>query len=106
MPGSLLAEVQETIGNGSAQQRGQMLRLVTDLLLENVQHLTEEQLEVFDDVLELLISKIETAARIELSARLALVENAPRKAIRTLACDDERGQMIPILRSCRKHVPQ
>jgi uncharacterized protein (DUF2336 family) len=97
MTGSLLAEVQETIVGGSAQQRGQMLSRVTDLLLENVQRLTEEQVGVFDDVLELLISKIETAARIELSTRLALVENAPRKAIRTLACDDEIAVARPVL---------
>lgn len=97
MTGSLLAEVQETIVGGSAQQRGQMLRHVTDLFLENAQHLTEEQVELFDDVLELLISKIETAARMELSARLALIENAPIKAIRTLAYDDEIVVARPVL---------
>ncbi len=94
---SLLAQVQDTILSGSSDKRGEMLRRVTGLFLDNANQLTEEQVGLFDEVIGLLIKKIETKVRVELSARLALIENAPIKVIRTLAHDDEIAIARPVL---------
>jgi len=94
---SMLAQVQDTILSGSSDKRGEMLRRVTGLFLDNANQLTEEQVGLFDEVIGLLIKKIETKVRVELSARLALIENAPIKVIRTLAHDDEIAIARPVL---------
>jgi uncharacterized protein (DUF2336 family) len=97
MHASLLTEVQDTILSGSPDKRGEMLRRVTDLFLNDADRLADQQIELFDEVLGLLIQKIESKVRAELSARLALVENAPANVVRTLAHDDEIAVARPIL---------
>src|SRR6266545_2895258 len=94
---SLLAEVQDTILSGSSDKRGEMLRRVTDLFLDRANQLSEQQVDVFDEVIGLLIKKIESKVRIELSARLALIGNAPTNVVRTLAHDDEIAVARPVL---------
>src|SRR5262249_7478282 len=51
----------------------------------------------FDEVVSLLIQKIERKALIELSERVAPVENAPIKVVHTLAYDDEIDVARPVL---------
>src|SRR5207237_9541040 len=65
------------------------LRRVTDLFMLAGERLSEEQVQVFDDVLCLLIARVETRARAELSKRLAPVDYAPFEVIEKLASDDE-----------------
>src|SRR5213078_1605204 len=50
---------------------------------------SEEQVQVFDDVLCLLIARVETRARAELSKRLAPVDYAPFEVIEKLASAGE-----------------
>ena len=48
-----------------------------------------EQVGLFDDVLAHLIRQVETTALAELGAKLAPIDNAPNKVIRSLARHDE-----------------
>jgi uncharacterized protein (DUF2336 family) len=87
---SIIAELEESVRNGSPERRTATLRHVTDLLfLHDGKSLSEEQIELFDEVLCLLIARVESRARAELSQRLAPLDWAPSQVIQQLAGDDE-----------------
>jgi uncharacterized protein (DUF2336 family) len=88
-PDSIIAELEDAVRSGSSEKRVSTLRQVTDLFLHGGERLSEEQVKVFDDVLCLLVTRVESRARAELGARLAPVDYAPLDIIRTLARDDE-----------------
>ena len=93
----LLDELESAIQGSSAEKRLQTLRRVTDLFLGGADRFNDQQIGVFDDVLVHLIKKIEAKALIELSARLAPVDNAPIEAIRSLARHDAIAVAGPVL---------
>jgi uncharacterized protein (DUF2336 family) len=97
--GSLIIELEEAIQSGSADRRVDTLRRVTDLFLGESERLSEEQISVFDDVLGLLIQRVETKALAELSARLAPVDTAPIEVVKSLAFNDEVAVASPVLTS-------
>src|SRR5713226_7401698 len=86
---SIIAELEEAVRGGSSAKRVETLRQVTDLFLNDGKRLSEDQVKVFDDVLCLLIARVETRARAELSKRLAPIDYAPFEVIQHLARDDE-----------------
>jgi uncharacterized protein (DUF2336 family) len=94
---SLLAELEDAIHSGSQDRRVATLRRVTDLFLSESERLNENQIAVFDDVLCQLVKRIETKAIVELSSRLAPVDNAPIEVIRRLARDDSIAVAQPVL---------
>jgi uncharacterized protein (DUF2336 family) len=75
---------------------GRTLRRITDLFLNDADRLSDEQIKVFDDVLCLLTSEIESIALAELSGRLARVDKAP-SIIKRLAQDEEINVAGPVL---------
>ena len=86
---SIIAELEDAVRDGSSAKRVQTLRRVTDLFLNDGDRLNDEQVKVFDDVLCLLIARVETRAKAELSKRLAPLDYAPFEVIQHLASDDE-----------------
>ena len=86
---SIIAELEDAVRTGSPGARIETLRQVTGLFLHDAERLNEEQIRVFDDVLCLLIQRVETRARAELGARLAPIDTAPPEVIQHLAADDE-----------------
>jgi len=68
---SIIAELEDAVRGGSSAKRVETLRQVTDLFLNDGERLGDDQVKVFDDVLCLLIARVETRARAELSKRLA-----------------------------------
>ena len=94
---SLISELEDAVRRGSQGKRVETLRRVTDLFLGGHERLSEEQIQVFDDVLGHLITRIESKALIELSERLAPINNAPIKVVHTLARDDEIAIAGPVL---------
>lgn len=94
---SIIAELEEAVGSGSPETRINTLRQVTDLFLHGADRLNDEQVKVFDDVLCLLISRIESKALAELSERLAPVDNAPVETIGRLARNNEIEVAAPVL---------
>ena len=88
-PDSIIAELEDAVRSGSSQRRVDTLRQVTNLFLHDGERLSEDQVRVFDDVLCLLIGRVESRARAELGHRLAPVDYAPFEVIQHLARDSE-----------------
>jgi len=86
---SIIAELEDAVRGGSSAKRVETLRQVTDLFLNDGDRLSDDQVQVFDDVLCLLIARVETRAKAELSRRLAPLDYAPFEVIQHLAQDDE-----------------
>jgi hypothetical protein len=86
---SIIAELEEAVRSGSSAKRISTLRQVTDLFLHDAERLSEDQVQVFDDVLCHLVARVETRVRAEVSTRLASVENAPSGVVERLARDDQ-----------------
>jgi uncharacterized protein (DUF2336 family) len=86
---SIIAELEDAVRGGSSARRVETLRQVTDLFLNDGERLSDDQVKVFDDVLCLLIARVETRAKAELSKRLAPLDYAPFEVIQHLATDDE-----------------
>ena len=101
-PESVIAELEVAVRNGSSEARIKTLRQVTDLFLKESDRLNDNQVEVFDDVLCLLIGRIESKALAELSRRLAPIDNSPIEVIRRLARDDEIVVAGPVLMESKR----
>ncbi|MGJ4943443.1 DUF2336 domain-containing protein [Bradyrhizobium sp. HKCCYLS1011] len=96
---SIIAELETAVRSGSSEKRVNTLRQVTTLFLHDGERLSEEQIQVFDNVLCMLVSRVEARARAELSKCLALIDYAPIDVIQRLARDDE----IAVAESVLKH---
>ncbi len=86
---SIIAELEDAVRNGSSEKRVGTLRQVTDLFLNDGDRLSDDQVKVFDDVLCILIARVETRAKAELSQRLAPLDYAPFEVIQHLARDND-----------------
>ena len=73
---SIIDEVEAAINIGSAEKRLETARRVTDLFLASAGGLNNEQVELFDNVLERLVKTIEIRAIADIGARMALAEIA------------------------------
>ena len=94
---TLLSELESAIQSGSGERRTEILRRVTDLFVNAAPQISEEQTAVFGDVFEHLIREIEWKAVLELSDRVAAVDNTPHKLVRRLAYDDSIEISGPVL---------
>lgn len=94
---SLIADLEDAVANGTSEKRVETLRRVTSLYLVDSERLSEEQIQVFDEVLSHLIVRMESRALVELSERLAPITNAPIDVVQSLARNDEIAVAGPIL---------
>ncbi|MCC6949213.1 MAG: DUF2336 domain-containing protein [Bradyrhizobiaceae bacterium] len=99
---SLIIELERSIEHGSSQKRANTLRRLTELFTGHAEQLSDEQVELFDDVILRLAREIETKARAELARRLAPIDNAPPSTIRNLANDEEIEVAAPVLMHSRR----
>src|SRR5258707_10253706 len=86
---SIIAELEDAVTGCSSARRVETLRQVTDLFLHDGDRLNDDQVKVFDDVLCILIARVETRAKAELSQRLAPLDYAPFEVIQHLARDND-----------------
>jgi hypothetical protein len=93
---NLISDIETAIAAGS-HKTGAIMHRITDLFLINAGHYSPDQLSVYDDVLRMLVEKVEVAARVQLAKRLAPVEGAPANTIRSLAFDDAIEVAEPVL---------
>lgn len=93
----VLDQLEDSLSHGTVQRRVETLRKITDLFLLNASNCNEEHAAVFDDVFQVLVQKIETAARALLSQRLAAVASAQSRIVHTLAFDDAIDVAGPVL---------
>lgn len=103
---AIIAEIEAAIGGGSTAKCIETARRVTDLFLVSAGQFNDEQVELFDHVLERLVKTIELRSIADVSARMALAEmstqlapiaQAPASVIRQLARNDEIGIAAPVL---------
>lgn len=94
---SLIAELDVAIGQASTSRQSQILQRITDLFLSDTMRYSDEQIAIFDDVIQRLIEKAESPALVNLSTRLAPVDKAPPNTIATLAQNDDAAISIPVL---------
>jgi len=94
---SLIAELDATLRRTSVSRQLEMLRNVTNLFLVSAKYLSGDQITVFDDVMGRLIEKTEAPALVELSAKLAPLNNAPVNIIGRLSSNDDISVSGPIL---------
>jgi uncharacterized protein (DUF2336 family) len=99
---SLIPELEDVIAHGTRAKRAEMLERITTLFVHGASRYSDEQIALFDEVFSLLIAEIETKARAVLSGRLAPLENAPPKVLRTLARDDDIAIAGPVLKLARR----
>jgi uncharacterized protein (DUF2336 family) len=93
----ILKDVETALAANSAGTRNMLLRHVTDLFVVGSEQYSDDEIDLFDDVFNRLVTEIETSARALLAIRLAPVPQAPPKIIRTLAFDDDIEVAAPVL---------
>jgi uncharacterized protein (DUF2336 family) len=93
----LLIELDAHLSRAPRAWRSKVLRQLTDLFLVDAASYTDEQVAVFDDVISHLIGKIDRRVLVELSNRLAQVENAPGKVVGMLARHSDTLIAAPVL---------
>ena len=99
---SLIDELNDAVATGGDKERQRILERVADLFAADAHGYAGDQIALFDDVLQRLSADIEVKARARLARRLAHIERAPPKLVRSLAFDDEIAVAEPLL----LHSPQ
>jgi uncharacterized protein (DUF2336 family) len=94
---ALISELDAMLPKRSDAQRYSMLRQVCDLFLSHAQACQAAQVVVFGDVMMALVETVRREALVELSGKLAPVDNAPSKVARRLARDDDMAIAGPML---------
>jgi uncharacterized protein (DUF2336 family) len=94
---SLINELEDAISSGTSERRLSTLRRVADLFLLNAEAYSDEQVQLFDDVIYRLANAIELKARAELASRIAPIANAPLRVVNNLALDDSIEVAGPVL---------
>jgi uncharacterized protein (DUF2336 family) len=98
---SLLDDLERTLAVSVPNRRSEIAERITSLFLSGPEH-TDEQADMFAQVLESLIDKIETRTLIALGERLTGSTRAPASVMRQLAAHDEILVAGPIL---SRHMP-
>lgn len=94
---SLIDQLNSAIRDGGAKERQRILERITDLFAAGSRGYSGEQIAFFDDILQDLTADIEVKARARLAHRMARINNAPPRLIRSLAFDDVIEVAEPVL---------
>ncbi|MBR2118323.1 MAG: DUF2336 domain-containing protein [Pseudomonadota bacterium] len=97
MHNHFIQELQDAIGNRSADRKVTSLRKVTDLFLDQGSRLGQAQIEIFDSLLLSFIDDCDIDVLVELSRKLAPVPFAPVSVVRKLATDLNVTVASPVL---------
>src|SRR5262249_31609467 len=99
---SRLEEIEAALKSRASPDRVQALRSVTDLFLDQAETYSEDQIDLFDDLLLRLVRHVENQALAQLSRELAPVENAPVRMVRQLARHDDIIVSGPVLKQSKR----
>jgi uncharacterized protein (DUF2336 family) len=94
---TVLAELEYAIAHGSSQHRAEILMQVADLFIRDSARYSDDEIDLFDDIIIRLATEIEISTRSLLAQRLAPVAKAPVNIMRMLASDDEIKVAFPVL---------
>jgi uncharacterized protein (DUF2336 family) len=93
----LIDELEQAISNGDIARRAKALRLVTDLFTLGSGRFSEEHIALFDQIMQSIVSKIESSARAAFGEVLSSLSDAPSGVIRLLAFDEAIEVAGPVL---------
>jgi uncharacterized protein (DUF2336 family) len=99
---SLIDELERALAVGSNAQRNEMMARITDLFMAGANRYSEDQVDLFDEVITKLATAIEAKARAKLSIRLADAPTAPAGVVRMLALDDDIDVAWPVLKDSER----
>jgi uncharacterized protein (DUF2336 family) len=94
---SLIAELEQALASGTSDQRIHTLARITDLFVIGAETYSDEQIDLFDDVLINIAARIEAKSLARLSSRLAPLPNAPKRTVKELAFNEDIAVARPIL---------
>jgi uncharacterized protein (DUF2336 family) len=97
MQTSLLTQLEDALASKSVARRADMLRRVTDLFLIGSGSFSDDQIDVFGDVMGRLMANVEHQERAQLGERLAFSADAPADVMRKLAFDSAADVAAPVL---------
>jgi uncharacterized protein (DUF2336 family) len=99
---NIIDQLESILASRDLSRRAGILRKVTDLFVLGSGKLSEDQIELFDNVMARLLENIEQAARAQFGSRLAGLPDAPPNVIRILASDAAIEVAGPVLRHCER----
>jgi uncharacterized protein (DUF2336 family) len=99
---NLIDQLEEVLASKDVSRRADILRKVTDLFVLGSGNFSEDQVELFDNVMGKLLENIERAARARFGSRIARLSDAPLNVVRVLASDVAIEVAGPILRHCER----
>lgn len=94
---ALFEELEVLIASSEIGRRAEALRRVTDLFASSATLYSDEQRDLFDDVMSRLVCEIDVSARAKFGHRISTMPDAPARILRTLALDDEISVAAPVL---------
>jgi len=94
---SLIDELERALASGTSDQRIHTLARITDLFVVGAETYSDEQIDVFDDVMLKIAARIEAKSLARLSTRLAPLPNAPKRTVKQLAFHDDITVARPVL---------
>jgi len=94
---NLIDQLEGVLASKDMSKRAEVLRRVTDLFIHGSGRFTDDQIDLFDEVMSKLVENIEVAARVAFGSRLARISDAPSKVICVLAFDDAVEVAAPVL---------
>jgi uncharacterized protein (DUF2336 family) len=95
---NMIDQLETLLISKDLSQRAEILRKVTDLFVVGSGKFSEDQVDLFDNVMGKLLENVELAARAQFGSRIAELADAPRNIVRTLAFDAEIEVAGPVLR--------
>ncbi len=99
---ALIEELNDAVTRGSIGRRAEILHRVTDLFVVASANYSDDQIELFDDLLVRIATNIELSARAKLAQRLASEPRAPIRISRLLASDDAIDVAGPVLEQSQR----
>jgi uncharacterized protein (DUF2336 family) len=94
---SLIDELETALSSGTSDQRIHTLARITDLFVIGAESYSDDQIDLFDDVMLKIAARIEAKSLARLSNQLAPVSNAPKRTVKALAFHDDITVARPIL---------
>jgi uncharacterized protein (DUF2336 family) len=94
---SLIDELENVLASGTSDQRIHTLARITDLFVLGAENYSDEQIDIFDDVMIKIAARIEAKSLARLSSRLAPVPNAPKRTVKELAFHQDIAVARPVL---------
>src|SRR5262245_41447575 len=98
----LIEQLEQAFAQWDIRHRAATVRRLTDLFGTSAETFTDDQIDLFDEVMSRLVEEIDVSARAVFGRRLAEVPQAPPRVMRGLALDDAIEVAGPVLRGSER----